>query len=275
MTTPNEFESGSIAVDGAVLAYEITGHSRPLVLIHAGIADKSMWDEQVAAWSGSHRVVRYDMRGFGESTTSSTPYSGRGDLYALLRGLGIEKATVLGCSMGGSAAIDFALEHPEMVDALVLVGADPSGLAFDPGDLAARWDEIDAVFDKGDTATATELETRMWVDGPYRSSDAVDPAFRARAYAMGLRVNERATAAPQATRLPLDPPAVERLNEVRVPTLVIVGDQDVPFIQTSADLLANGIAGARKVVMPGTAHLPSMEHPTAFNRIVDDFLVAL
>jgi len=112
----------------------------------------------------------------------------------------------------------------------------------------------------------------MWADGPYRSPDAVDPTFRTRAYAMGLRVNERATRDVQPARLPLDPPAVGRLSTVRVPVLVIVGDQDVPFIQTSADVLAAGITGARKVVIPFTAHLPNMEQPAAFNRIVSDFL---
>ncbi len=115
----------------------------------------------------------------------------------------------------------------------------------------------------------------MWVDGPHRSPDAVDPVFRARAYAMGLRVNERAATDPRAVRLPLDPPAVGRLGEVRVPALVIVGDRDVPFIQASADVLAAGIVGARQVVMPGTAHLPNMEQPDAFNRIVGDLLAAL
>lgn len=273
MAAGEEAQTGFAPVNGTRLYYEVAGMGHPLVLIHAGIADSTMWDDQFAVFAKRYRVVRFDMRGFGQSEKPPESYAPHDDLYGLLRYLDIERAYLLGCSMGGSTVVDFALTHPNMADALVLVGAGVSGYSFEPGDLAARWDEIEAAFEAGDLALGTELETRMWVDGPYRTPDAVDPAVRAKAYAMGLRANEQYSEEGKAQ--PLDPPALGRLTEIRVPTLVIVGDQDVPNVLEQAELLASGIAPARKAVIPNTAHLPNMEQPAAFNRAVLDFLGAL
>ena len=273
MTTAGGVEAGFADVDGARLYYEVAGSGHPLVLVHAGIADNTMWDDQFTAFAERYRVVRFDMRGYGRTVKPPTPYTTRGDLHGVLQHLGIERAYLLGCSMGGSGALDFTLEHPAMVDALILVGSGVSGYPFEAGGLAARWDEVEAAFDAGDMALGTELETRMWVDGPNRSPDAVDPAVRAHAYAMNLRANEAYSE--EGKDEPLEPPALGRLGEVRVPTLVVVGDQDVPSIVVQADVLASEIPAARKVVIPNTAHLPNMEQPALFNRTVLDFLGAL
>lgn len=266
-------QSGYAEINGARLYYEVAGSGPALLLVHAGIADNTMWDDQFAPFTERYRMVRFDMRGFGRTEKPPTPYTTRGDMRELLQHLGIERAAVLGCSMGGSASLDFALEYPAMTEALILVGSGVSGAPFEVGDLAARWDEIEAAFESDDLALGTELETRMWVDGPYRSPDAVDPAVRAKAYAMNLHANEMYSE--EGQNQPLDPPALERLDQLRVPTLVIVGDQDVPQTQAQADLLASRIAGARKVVIPNTAHLPNMEQPALFNRIVLEFLDGL
>lgn len=273
MTATGETQAGFAPVNGTRLYYEAAGAGHPLVLVHAGIADSMMWDDQIAPFARRYRVVRFDMRGFGQSEKPPESYAPHDDLYGLLRYLGIERAYLLGCSMGGSMVVDFTLTHPDMAGALILVGAGVSGYPFEPGNLAARWDEVEAAFEAGDLALGTELETRMWVDGPSRAPDAVDPAVRARAYAMGLRANEQYSEEGKAQ--PLDPPALGRLAEIHAPALVVVGDQDVPNVLEQADLLASGIAGARKVVIPNTAHLPNMEQPAVFNRLVLDFLGAL
>jgi pimeloyl-ACP methyl ester carboxylesterase len=273
MTAAGEMETGLAEVNGTRLYYEVAGVGHPLVLVHAGIADNTMWDDQFPAFAERYRVVRFDMRGYGRSPKPPAPYAVRGDLHAMLQHLGIKRTYLLGCSMGGSSALDFTLEYPDMVDALILVGAGVSGYDPQPDDLAARWEEIEAAFEAGDLARATELETRMWVDGPNRPPDAVDPAVRARAYTMGLRVNQGYTE--EGVEQPLDPPAADRLGEIRVPTLVIVGDQDVPDILETSNVLTSRITGARKVVIPNTAHLPNMEQPALFNRTVLDFLGAL
>ena len=142
MTTSSE--QGSVEINGAQIAYEIAGAGHALTLIHAGIADKRMWDAQFATFAESYRVLRYDIRGFGQSTLPAGPYTMREDLRALLQHLGIARTHMIGISMGGSIAIDFTLDYPEMVSALIPVAAGISGeeAAPDP-EMDARWREID------------------------------------------------------------------------------------------------------------------------------------
>ncbi|HEY7358443.1 MAG TPA: alpha/beta hydrolase, partial [Ktedonobacterales bacterium] len=188
-----------------------------------------------------------------------------------LRFLGVERAYLVGSSMGGSLAIDFALEHPEMVAALIPVGAGVSGEQ--PSDfLLERWKEIDAAAEGGDLAQAVELELRLWVDGPGRSPEQVDPVMREQVRQMNTENFARAPEQEQGQPQPLELPAIARLGEIHAPTLVLVGAHDVPDMLASADLLARGIPGAQKAVMPGAAHLPSMEQPEQFNRLVLKFL---
>lgn len=267
-------ETGFADVNGARLYYEVAGSGPPLVLIHAGIADSRMWDDQFAAFARQHRVVRYDVRGFGQSAMPPGPFAHRADLRALLRHLGIGRVALVGVSMGGGIAVDFALDYPAMVAALIPVAAGVSGRT--PSDfLRRRWAEMGVAAERGDFDEVNELELRLWVDGAGRTPDQVDPGVRERMRAMnaGVIANESQERGGVPQRL--DPPALGRLGEIAAPTLVIVGDRDVPDILETADLLAAGIAGARKVVLPGVAHMLTMEVPATFNRQVLDFLAGL
>ena len=273
MSTVRQHGTGFAEVNGARLYYDVAGEGHPLVLIHAGIAHSKMWDEQVDAFAERYQVVRYDARGFGKSALPPGPFAHRDDLRGLLRFLGIERAALVGVSMGGGIAIDFALDHPEGVTALVLVASGVSGNK--PSDaLIQAWSEIEAVAERGDVAGVIERELRLWVDGPGRTPEQVDPAVRER-----VRMMETENAAQQEGQegrsQPLEPPAIDRLGEIRAPTLVVVGDGDVPHILATADLLAAGIPGARKTIMPGVAHMLTMEQPEGFNRLVLDFLDGL
>ncbi len=285
-------DSGFAQVSGARLYYEVsedevgvasdpkssfatTTSGEPLVLIHAGIADNRMWDRQLDAFAGRYRVIRHDMRGFGKSVVEErVAYSHREDLRGLLDLLGAVGPTLLvGCSIGAMTAIDFALGFPERTRALVLVGPGVSG--FDPDvDPPEEWDEMVAADEAGDLERLSELEVRVWVDGPYRDPGVVDPAVRDLVREMNLIAlsNE---ASGVGDELPPETPAADRLAEITVPTLVIVGDLDQPETVVAANLLEEGIPNARKVVMPGTAHLPNMERPEDFNRIVLGFLDGL
>ena len=118
------------AINGTRFYYEIAGEGRPLVLVHAGIADSRMWNEQFHAFAEQYQVIRYDRRGFGKTTMVAGPYAHQQDLYDLLQFLGIEEACFVGCSQGGKTVIDFTLEHPAMVQALVLVASALSGFSF-------------------------------------------------------------------------------------------------------------------------------------------------
>lgn len=272
MTQDVHLTSGFVPVEGGKLYYEAAGAGHPVVLIHAGIADCRMWDNQFAAFAEHYRVIRYDVRGFGRSDMPTGRYSLLADLKNLLVRLGAASAHLLGASMGGAIAVDFALENPDLVDSLVLVGSGLSG--HQPSDeTRLMWSEIGEAAEAGDHANAVELELRMWVDGPRRTPDQVDPTVRSRVREMEL--HNAAIETDAGTPIRLDPPAIGRLGEIGAPTLVLVGDGDQPDILAIADLLVKGIPRARYAAIPRVAHLPSMEEPALFNQIVLDFLKGL
>ena len=271
MTT--ETHGGYAPVNGTRLYYEIKGHGHPLLFIHAGIADCRMWDPQWEALSGRFTLVRFDIRGFGRSEQPGVPCSLTDDLSSLLAYIGIDRPFVVGCSMGGSLAIDFALEYHEDVAALVAVGAGLSGYeVIDPA-MQAQWAAIDAALARGDQAEAVELELRMWVDGVGRTSADVSSAVRERVREMDLALMRRGD--PELDMKEIEPPAIRRLGEIAVPTLVLIGTHDQPRIHETASLLASGITGARRVEIPGAAHLPNMEAPDRFKALLVDFLASL
>ena len=270
---------GFAEMNGAKLYYEVTGAGHPLVLLHEGIADSRMYDDQFNAFAQRYRVVRFDIRGFGQSDLppgdeSVALYE---DLYGLLAFLGIKKTYVLGMSMGGAIALDFTLAHPVMVDALILVAPGVSGydMASFEVEYQAIGEEIEEAVKRGDYERASELETRIWVVGPERTPQQVDPSVRQRVYEMNLHNFRNMGAAEFPPSQELDPPAIARLGEVAVPTCLIIGDKDVREMLSIIEKLEQGIPGARKVVMRDVAHALNMEQPEEFNRIVLDFLGSL
>ncbi len=268
-------QQGSLSVERGAIFYEVAGAGPGVALVHAGIADHRMWDDQFPVFAERFRVVRHDHRGFGASSTPDGPYSLRADLDAVLHAVGIERVHLIGTSMGGGVVLDYALDYPEKVASLVLVGSGLGGSQ--PSEaLRERWRAINEVFARDGLDAANELELQLWIDGVGRTSGEVDPAVRERVRVMNRAVLAREAANDEGGEPQrLDPPAIERLYEIAVPTLVIVGDRDVPDILANAERLVAGIAGARKVVLPGVAHLPPMECPAEFNRLVLDFLAHL
>ena len=170
--------------------------------------------------------------------------------------------------MGGGAVLDFALENPGRVGALVLVGAAVGGFEFDE-EAPEEWDELVAADEAGDLERVSELEVRMWVDGPRRGPDVVDPAVRDLVREMNLIALEN-EALQLGEEAEPEIPAASRLSQIQAPTLVLVGDEDRPRTLAAADLLERELPNARKTVMTGTAHLPNMERPEEFNRLVLD-----
>lgn len=269
MTSPS-VETHWAAVNGTHLHYRIAGDGPPLLLLHAGICDSRMWDEQVDEFARTHRVVAPDLRGFGLSKMVAGAYAHRHDVRGLMDHLGLSSAILVGVSMSGRTAVDVALEDSDRVDALILVAAALSGYQFeDPGTIAA-WEATDSAMAAGRQDEAAEIEIKTWVAGPRRESHRIDPMLRRHVHEM--LIQSYATPADLGHEQPLDPPAIGRLHELRMPTLIIVGDEDVPDILSIADRLAAGIPRAQKIIMTGTAHLPNMEQPALFNRIVREFL---
>jgi 3-oxoadipate enol-lactonase len=269
----NQSIIGYARSNGAELYFEVCGEGPALVLIHAGVADHRMWDPQVEAFSSRYRVVRYDLRGFGKSTMPQESFALRDDLLAVLRHLGIEKAMLVGCSMGGSTAIDFTLEHPEMVTALVPVGAGVSGWNDWSEESTRLMTEMTNVIQKGDMDAAFEISAQYWIDGASRDASRVDAAYRERA-----RRLHKENFSPELfrhTEVPLDPPAIKRLSEIRCPTRVVIGDCDARDLRKVASHLAMEIVGAKLTTIANAAHLPSLEHPAEFNRMLCEFLDSL
>ncbi len=269
------FRSGFANVNGARLYYEIAGTGPAVALLHFGLADSRFWDDQFPTFAEGYTVVRYDYRGYGKSSMPPGAYSQHADLDALLIELGIDKVALVGVSMGGGLAIDYALAYPGRVTALVPVAAGLRGLDSTAEELAddqRYFGPIEEAEQAGDIEQANDLEVHVWVDGPSRSAEQGPASVRERVRQMNLDIWRRQEALKLGTPLRLDPPAVGRLGEIRAPTLVIIGDEDFRELQRTADIIAKGIPGATKAVMHGTAHAPNMEKPEEFNQLVLDFL---
>ncbi len=269
-------QTGIAHVNGTQLYYEVAGTGHPFTLIHGLLLDRRCWDDQFEVFAQQYRVLRYDLRGWGDSSQEEAepPFSPRQDLLSLLQYLNIEKTYLLGLSGGGTLALDFTLEHPDKVDALILVASDPSGLERPMTDaIQAFAGQYYGALQRKDAGGAAEATVRFWTDGPRRTPEQVDAQARARVTTMSRQHIERHGdfLAHEQHMIPLKPPAINRLAEVRVPTLIVVGDEDVPEVIGAANVLEQGIAGAQKVVIAGTAHHPQMEKPGEFNRVVLDF----
>jgi 3-oxoadipate enol-lactonase len=265
--------TGYAPSDGAKLYFEARGEGPAVVFIHAGVSDHRMWDPQFDAFSAKFKVVRYDLRGFGKSAMPDEPYANRDDLFAVLRHLGIHQTVLVGCSMGGATAIDFTLEHPEMVTALVPVGSGVSGWNDWSPESAQSWSAAMNLMKKGDLDGAFELSARYWIDGPAREASLVDPRYRARA--RQLYKENFSLKLWQNPEKVLDPPAIKRLGEIKCPTMAVIGDSDAQDLRKLAQQIAKETPGATMATIENAAHLPSLEHPAQFNRLLEGFLAPL
>jgi pimeloyl-ACP methyl ester carboxylesterase len=236
MSNSPQVQTGFAEVNGTTLYYEVAGVGHPFVLVHGHLLDRRSWDVQFA--------------------------------------------DLMGVSGGGALAIDFTLEHPEMVDALIPVAAGVSGyrpseavLQTHP-EVVRMYTGLEEAFEQHDVARAVEISLALWTDGPGRLPRQAALEVRERVREMTMRNWQRPDdeAQAQTPPVPLEPPAVGRLSQIGVPTLVILGEWDGP---NPLEHLAAEIPGAQTVIMTGTAHHPFLEKPAEFNQIVLDFLGSL
>lgn len=259
-------------INGAELNYEVAGEGPAVVLVHEGVCDLRMWDELFGVLADDFTVLRYDLRGYGESTLPPGPFSQNGDLLALLDHTGIERAALVGVSYGGRVALDTVFVAPERITGLVLAATALSGHEWSAS-VREFGDEEERLLDAGDIDGATDLNVRLWVDGPNRGPDPVRAEVRERVREMQRRAFEIQVPAYEAQPPPGPEDSVAlRLSEVRAPVLVVVGDADVPdFVQIAATLEAE-LPNARKVVLEDTAHTIPLERPDEFRELVLGFL---
>lgn len=254
-------------VSGGRLAYETEGRGPPVLFVHSAIADSRMWGREVSRYSADYQTIRFDLRGFGGSSPASAPFSYVQDIASLLAHLRVNRPYLVGSSMGGAFAIDFALEKPQMVRGLFLIAPGLSGgiePPFDPEEGAAleydeeKSQEVARAWSKGDAATAFELLRQLWcvaLEGPSLE------LFRKMVQENAAEVFDNRSMQ-FATAVP---PAAARLGTLRVPTTVLVGDRDNPSSDVFAKRIARSIPGARLVTVPGGDHLINLSRPREFD----------
>jgi pimeloyl-ACP methyl ester carboxylesterase len=263
-----------IVVPGGRLRADEAGSGPPIVLLHAGVADMASWDVVVPLLvAAEYRVVRYDGRGFGGSVSDDVPYSNRADLLAVLDALDIERAALVGNSRGGHIAFDTAIEFPERIVAVVGVGAGLGGFDHPPSGverpLFEEYERIESS-DMPDAEAAAALAVRIWVDGPGQAEGRVAEPIRRHVHDAVVASYEPGRS--NGTPIVLDPPANDRLGELRCPVLAVAGEYDTALVRAIPLRLAAAARDARAVELPGVAHMVGMEAPDQLAALIVEFL---
>ena len=260
-----------IDIPGVRIAYETAGQGSPLILLHGGLLDKSMWDGQFAFFARTHCVVRYDMRSSGQSETTPTtePFTHHEDLRQFLKALQIDRASLVGLS-NYAVALDFAIAYPKFVEKLVLISPGMRGYDFRDPWVGTKFAAMMQALSQRDLGGAVEVFLTMWVDGPYRKPAEVNPLVRERVREMVTRSFGLSRLAPNCQGL--EPPAAGRLSEVSVPTLVVLGEKDAPDILAIGKLIHEGVMRSQAVTISDVGHTLAMEKPNGFNHTVEHFL---
>jgi 3-oxoadipate enol-lactonase len=255
-------DTGYVDVDGGKLFYEIAGKGENIVLLHDGMVNHRIWDEQFPVLAKNYRVVRYDRRGYGKSTDPQTKYSHIDDLNQVFIQLKVDKAIVFGMSSGGGLAINFALTFPEKVKGLVLVGSVVSGFGY-TSHMTTRGGHMNPA----EMSDPIKLEKYFVMDDPYEI------------YSGNTKAKEKVmTLLPyfgRDNKVPTKPPekvAVKCLSEIKVPTLILVGEHDIPDVHAHAGAINAGIQNSKREIIPNSGHLIPIEQPTLFNEAVMNYL---
>jgi pimeloyl-ACP methyl ester carboxylesterase len=255
-------DTGYVLVDGGKLFYESAGSGKNIVLLHDGMVNREIWDEQFPLLAKTFRVVRYDRRGYGKSSDPEKKYSHINDLNQLFIQLKIDKAIIFGMSSGGRLAIDFALTYPEKVEGLVLVGAVVSGFGY-----TSHMDTRGGHFDPRKITDPVKVHEYFIKDDPYEiySENTV-----AKEKVMKLLPNlARQNSVPTQ---PAGKVAVRSLSEIKVPALILVGEFDIPDVHAHAGVINAGIGNSKREIIPRSGHLIPIEQPVLFNEAIMKFL---
>jgi 2-hydroxy-6-oxonona-2,4-dienedioate hydrolase len=267
-------QTGFAPINGAQLYYEVAGSGKTLVFTHAGVTDNRLWDDQFDFYAQNYKVIRYDMRGFGKSEPVEGEFSLSEDLLGLMKHLNVDKATLIGCSMGGGASMDVALNQPQMVEGLVMVCSAPNGLWLDV-EFNPKEADAEAAFKAQDWEKVLEFHAQIWFDGMGRTPEQVNPVLREKFKTMDRIVIANEAKGIGKHKPGMKPPAAERLSELNMPVLAIVGVYDEPYIHAAGDHMATHIKNARKVMIDNAAHVPSLEQPAEFNKVLSEFLTGV
>ncbi len=250
------------------LPYDEVGDGRPLVLLHAGVADRTMWREHLEPLAAAgYRVLAPDLPEFGEAPPPETESAPWNDVLETMDALGIADAALVGNSFGGAVALRVALVAPDRVRALVLISAVPPDLEEPSAALQAAWDAENAALEREDIEAAVQAVVDAWTlpDAPAHLRDRVADMQR-RALTTQLAAGE----IPQAP----DPLETERsaLADIAVPTLVVAGEHDMSDFRDGAERMARELPNATHAAIPGAGHLAPLETPAVFRQMLLEFL---
>ncbi|MFJ7729506.1 alpha/beta fold hydrolase [Neobacillus sp. NPDC097160] len=260
-------KTGFAEINGAKLYYEMTGEGQPVLLLHGYPLDSRMWDAQFEEFAQHFQAIRFDFAGVGKSGTHDQDFSLVEDIKGLLAFLGIEKVNLVGLSVGGNLGMDFALAYPEMVNKLILVSTGLLGWS----DFSPERQKYNAhLRECSDQEKVIELMCKAWVAGPFRSTDEINSDIIEN-YAIMLKDNLARENGKGKMILP-ETKTIDRVENISAPTLIVSPDVDFPDFIAIANYLHEKIKHSQKVVLPGTAHLLSMEKPQEFNNLVVNFL---
>lgn len=263
---------GNVPVNDGTIYYEERGSGIPLVLIHAGYLDCRMWDNQMETFSRDYRAIRYDVRGYGKSSKARGKYSDADDLKQLLDHLGIDKAILVGVSNGGRILLDFAVEYPHRVSAIVPVDFGISGYKTsgpDEDKLLEMFPELEEkqrkFLEEGNMEEVAAIDVDLWT--PALSKDV-------RKFVLQIAIENAHVFMedPWKYQVSPEPPAFERLDKLSMPVLMILGDRDLPAIAFLVKRIHDLVPHSNLVIIDGADHIPSLSKPEKFNEVVGQFL---
>ncbi|MFX1572382.1 MAG: alpha/beta fold hydrolase [Promethearchaeota archaeon] len=252
------------------LFYEKKGEGEVVVLIHGFTLDNRMWNDQFDLLAKSYQVIRFDQRGHGRSEGVSNRFKQEDDLKGLFETLKIDSAHVVGLSMGGHVATIFTIEYPELVHSLVVAD---SAITFNPSRECDK-----RIFNYIMKGINQDLKSALkdWLSDPLFEPAMRIPNVKKRMEEMVLNGHvaqgQGAFFLKATNAIAPRPPPEKRLSEINIPTLIIVGELDIPQFQENANILSSGIKGAKKVIISGAGHMSNMENSDEFNNILLSFL---
>jgi len=258
-----------INVEGGQIFYTVSGTGEPLIFIHGNFNDHRIWDEQTRAFSSLYKTIRYDLRGYGLSSTPSAPFSNVEDLKALVDALKLANVTLVGSSLGGGVAIDFTLAYPHLVRGLVLVSPSING---HPYPIRMMWQGIKNFMNV--RLQGHERAIESFIANPFwQYFFPTIQKEKARSIVLdNVRTASSFCRFPPSLSAASKPCAINRLHEINIPTYIVISDEDHPFNIKTAETLHQNIRLSSKITVQGCGHLPFIEEPEQFNRSVLNFL---
>jgi pimeloyl-ACP methyl ester carboxylesterase len=265
----NNINDEYLKINNSNLFYSVTGEGEPLVFIHGNFNDSRIWDYQIDNFASDYKVIRYDLRGYGKSDTPIASFSHCEDLKALFDSLKIKNVTIIGSSFGGSVAVDFALQYPELLKALILVAPSINGYRYP---LRITYEAMKSIYllkSKGfEVAIEKFINNPFWqyLFPPEYRQDAREKVLQT------IRTKKNFYSWDFKLAIPTKPYASSRLRKIQVPVLIVLSDKDKAFNIKVGQCVHKEIRNAKKVVINDCGHLPFVEKPEEFNRKVLDFL---